>query len=136
MNRDNSTADKGIGFFCPCLIMPLLIPLDSCSMCHVGAAVFGTWIFPSNRSYQWKHLKVQSLSSFYDLLLHISTCRKTGTIYTNSRSNTGGTVSSLPSILMCTGVQTHECTVGRAVLTTYYIISRDNFVTVFCTMSF
>lgn len=30
-------------------------------MCHVGAAVCGTWKYPSNRSYQWKHLKVQSL---------------------------------------------------------------------------
>lgn len=39
-------------------------------MCHVGAAVFGTWKYPSNRSYQWKHLKVQSLYSFYDLLLY------------------------------------------------------------------
>lgn len=31
---------------------------------HVGAAVCGTWKYPSNRSYQWEHLKVQSLYSF------------------------------------------------------------------------
>lgn len=86
MNCDNSATDWGVGFFCPCLIMLLLIPLDSCSMCHVGAAVFGTWIYPSNRSYQWKHLKVQSLYSFYDLLLYVSICRKTGTIYASARS--------------------------------------------------
>lgn len=46
------------------LLTLLLITPDSCSMCHVGAAVCGTWIYPSNRSYQWKHLKVQSLSLF------------------------------------------------------------------------
>lgn len=56
-------------------------------MCHVGAAVFGTWIYPSNRSYQWKHLKVQSLYSFYDLLLYVSICRKTGTIYAKIEVN-------------------------------------------------
>lgn len=28
---------------------------------HVGAAVCGTWKYPSNSSYQWEHLKVQSL---------------------------------------------------------------------------
>lgn len=33
-------------------------------MCHVGAAVCGTWKYPSNRSNQWKHLKVQSLPFF------------------------------------------------------------------------
>lgn len=33
-------------------------------MYHVGAAVCGTWKYPSNRSYQWKHLKVQSFYVF------------------------------------------------------------------------
>lgn len=60
---------------CPCLIMLLLTTSDSCSMCHVGAAVCGTWTYPSNRSYQWKHLKVQSLYFFY-LLFYGSKLRQ------------------------------------------------------------
>lgn len=125
MNCDNSATDGGTGFFCLCLMMLLLIPLGSCSMCHVGAAVFGTWIFPSNRSYQWKHLKVQSLSSFYDLLFYVSRCGKTGAICTNSRSN------CLPhTILICTGVETHrldEHAADGATLTTYERISTTRF---------
>lgn len=35
---------------------------------HVGAAVCGTWKYPSNSSFQWEHLKVQSLHSFWSLI--------------------------------------------------------------------
>lgn len=36
---------------------------------HVGAAVCGTWKYPSNSSYQWEHLKVNLLESINPYLL-------------------------------------------------------------------